>query len=462
MEKFGMEHLQIYEKQRTAGIEYADGEEFAARLEAVGRHILFNARNELYLHMRFLDVALSALGFAMDSRIESIATDGNTIFYNAKVLGGYFKDNRKIINRLYLHQVLHCLFGHVFREAPGESEYWDLACDIAMESIIDEMQIRCVKLPVSWLRESTYKELHAAMKVLTAEGICHYFEKNPPQERKKEKLLREFRVDDHSYWCKKPQKPQEEQTRDKWKDISEKMEMDLDAFSKEASEADGGLKEQLRISHRETMDYRTFLQKFAVLKEEMQVDPDQFDYVFYSLGLSMYGNMPLIEPQEMKEVKKVEEFAVVIDTSMSCSGDVVRAFLEETYSILKEEENFFRKMNLHIIQCDEKVQSDVKIENMEELADYMEHFEVIGSGGTDFRPAFEYVEMLCRKKEFTNLRGLLYFTDGFGIYPRRMPPFQTAFLFMEEEEREADVPPWAMKLMIPRRDVEKMGVKKEV
>lgn len=454
-----MEELQPFEKKKIKGIEYTDGAEFAARLKAVGRHILFNARNELYIHMRFLDVALSALGFAMDSRIESIGTDGNTIFYNARFLGGYFKENRKRINRLYLHQVLHCLFGHVFRKPQGEEQYWDLACDIAMESIIDEMQIRCVKTPVSWLRESTYKELRQELKVLTAEGICHYYQQHPPQAKKMEKLLREFRMDDHSYWCRNPQKPQEEQTRDKWKDISEKMEMDLDAFSKEASEADGGLKEQLRISHRETMDYRTFLQKFAVLKEEVQVDPDQFDYVFYSFGLSMYGNMPLIEPQETKEVRRVEEFAVVIDTSMSCSGDLVRSFLEETYSILKEEENFFRKMNLHIIQCDEKVQSDVKIESMEELTEYMEHFEVIGSGGTDFRPAFAYVEMLCRKKEFTNLKGLLYFTDGFGTYPRRMPPFETAFIFMDEEDRETDVPPWAMKLMIPKRELERMGEK---
>ena len=38
----------------------------------------------------------------------------------------------------------------------------------------------------------------------------------------------------------------------------------------------------------------------------------------------MYGNMPLIEPQEWKEVQKVEEFVIVIDTSMSCSGELVK------------------------------------------------------------------------------------------------------------------------------------------
>ena len=53
--------------------------------------------------------------------------------------------------------------------------------------------------------------------------------------------------------------------------------------------------------------------KFSVLREEVSVDPDSFDYIFYSYGLSMYGNMPAIEPQEWKEVKKVEDFAIVID-----------------------------------------------------------------------------------------------------------------------------------------------------
>ena len=356
---------------------------------------------------------------------------------------------------MYLHMVLHCLLGHVFRKPQGAEEYWDLACDIAMESIIDDMQIRCVKLPVSWEREKLYRELRGSLKVLTAEGICHTLEKWQPDERRLQKWRREFTVDDHSRWCREPEHPKDVKTRDRWQDIREKMEMDLDTFSKEASEGDGGLKEQLKVVQRETMDYRTFLRKFAVLKEAVQVDPDQFDYVFYSYGLSLYGNMPLIEPQETKEVKKIEEFAVVIDTSMSCSGELVRAFLEETYAILSEQESFFRKINLHIIQCDEHVQADTGISSLEELREYMEHFEIIGSGGTDFRPAFTYVEQLIRERKFTNLKGLLYFTDGFGIYPKRMPPFETAFLFMEEEESDTNVPPWAMKLVIKRRELEK-------
>lgn len=431
--------------------------EYARRMENVGRHILFTARNELYLHMRFLDVALSSLDYAMDETVSTVATDGNVIYYNSRYLGSYYKDDRKKVNRAYLHMVLHCLFCHVFTPPKAEDLYWNLACDIAMESIIDGMQVRCVTVPISWLRESTYKELRKKLKVLTAEGIYHVLTRELPGEKKLQQLLREFTVDDHKYWCNKPeQQPKTEQQRDKWKDIREKMETDLNSFSKEAVNADGNLRDQLKIANRETIDYRTFLRKFSVLREEMQMDPDNFDYIFYSYGLSMYGNMPLIEPQESREVMKVEEFAVVIDTSMSCSGDLIKGFLEETYSILKEQESFFRKMNIHIIQSDEKVQSDVKITSEEELQEYMQQFTVVGGGGTDFRPAFAYVEELCRKKEFTNLKGLLYFTDGFGTYPKKMPPFQTAFVFMEEEQSETNVPPWAMKIVLDREELEKM------
>lgn len=441
----------IYEKER----------ELLQRLESVGRHILITTRNELYLHMRFMDIAFSSLGYAMDQTVLDIGCDGNFIFYNSKYLGTLFQKDRKKVNRAYLHMVLHCLFCHVFTPPKEEELYWNLSCDIAIESIIDDMRIRCITTPISWLRESTYKELKSQLKVLSAEGIYRVLTTSLPGEKKIQQLLREFTVDDHSKWVNHSKNdPKTEQQRDKWDDIREKMEMDLNSFSKEAVDADGALRDQLRVANREGVDYRAFLRKFAVLREEIQVDPDNFDYVFYSYGLSLYGNMPLIEPMESREVMKVEEFAIVIDTSMSTSGDLVRNFLAETYSILKEEESFFRKINIHIIQCDEKVQSDQKITCEEELQEYMEHFELAGGGGTDFRPAFAYVHDLCQKKEFTNLKGLLYFTDGFGTYPSKMPPYTTAFVFVGEDEADTEnVPSWAIKIILDPEEIKQAGKK---
>ena len=161
------------------------------------------------------------------------------------------------------------------------------------------------------------------------------------------------------------------------------MQTELETFAKESTQDAGNLLEQMQIENRERYDYREFLRKFSVFREEIGVDADSFDYTFYSYGLRFYGNLPLIEPQEWKEVKKVEEFVIVVDTSMSCSGELVRNFLEETYSVLCEQESFFRKVKIHIIQCDEKVQEDIRITGEKELKAYMEHLEMKGGGGTD-------------------------------------------------------------------------------
>ena len=84
----------------------------------------------------------------------------------------------------------------------------------------------------------------------------------------------------------------------------------------------------------------------------------------------------------------------------------------------------------------------------------MEHFQLYGEGGTDFRPAFEYVEELRQNREFTDLKGMIYFTDGYGIYPEKMPAWRTAFVFLEEDYRDVDVPAWAIKLILQESDLE--------
>ena len=89
-----------------------------------------------------------------------------------------------------------------------------------------------------------------------------------------------------------------------------------------------------------------------------------------------------------------------------------------------------------------------------ELKEYMEHLELIGEGGTDFRPAFEYVNHLIEQGEFYHLKGLIYFTDGKGTYPKKKPPYQTAFIFMQEEYEDVDVPPWAVKLIVDAEDLD--------
>lgn len=443
--------------RRTGPADGQDMEEAAEKLKSLGVSIFCAARDELYFSMRFLDVALSSFVYQMDSSVSPFGTDGAVMYFHPQQLGGLLRENRILVNRGYLHMVFHCIFRHMFKRTDDE-RYWDLSCDIAAEHLIDG----CDKRPVRWsrslLRRETYRKLEAGGRVMNAERIFRELKAWELTEKELSRLEEEFRTDDHRYWENRgPERKKEPELSRKWQEINEKMETDLETFSKEASEENGSFLGQLRVENRERQDYREFLRKFSVLREEMGTDPDTFDYGFYSYGLTLYGNMPLIEPLETREVRRIADFVIVIDTSMSCSGTLVRRFLEETYSVLKQNDSYFRRVNVHIIQCDEKVHSDVKITSEKELKKYMDQFELYGEGGTDFRPAFAYVDELLGRGEFDDLKGLIYFTDGYGIYPSRMPPYKTAFVFLEEDYRDADVPAWAIRLVLREDELESAG-----
>ena len=154
-----------------------------------------------------------------------------------------------------------------------------------------------------------------------------------------------------------------------------------------------------------------------------------------------------------KEVKRIKEFVIAIDTSGSTSGELVQKFVQKTYNILKSTESFFTKINLHIIQCDVTLQEVVKITSQEDFDNYIKTMQIRGLGGTDFRPVFTYVDELIKNKEFVNLKGLIYFTDGYGEFPACKPDYETAFVFIDNDYNNYDVPPWAIKLILKSDEI---------
>ena len=209
----------------------------------------------------------------------------------------------------------------------------------------------------------------------------------------------------------------------------------------------GGKKETLSGIEKRAYDYRRFLKRFTVTREEMELDLDSFDPVAYHYGLMYYGNFPFIEPPETREGNRLEELVIAIDTSGSCKKEIVAKFLGETRSILEEKENFFSRWNVCLIQCDSFVQDVTMIHSPKEWEAYRETITIKGRGGTDFRPVFQKVEELRKQHVFRNLKALIYFTDGDGIYPEQKPDYETAFVFVRQTEKMNLVPKWAKKLL---------------
>lgn len=123
-----------------------------------------------------------------------------------------------------------------------------------------------------------------------------------------------------------------------------------------------------------------------MLHEELHADPEEFDLSYYTYGLSVYGNLPLIEPLESREVKKIHEFVIVIDTSYSTSGELVEQFLRETANILHQSDSFFARSVIRVLQCDNVVRSDAKITGEQEMEAFLRDFNTPWRGRHGFSP----------------------------------------------------------------------------
>ncbi len=455
-------------------------EEQTKKRSRFAKDVLRLSRNQLLVNLRFLDASMSRLK-PVETEAILFGTDGRVLAYDPRyVLRGY-KSDRALPVRNYLHAVLHCVYRHNFIHTLSDQTLWNLACDIAVEYSITQLGLNATEAERQKRQLLVYQKLQQNVKLLTAEKLYRYMldqDLHPIRIAEWQEL---FKGDDHALWYMSEDEKNalglgggdgnqsndgDEDGEDgengvsitiygseeDWKQLAERMQIDLETFSKGQGRNPGGLMQNLKEVNRERYDYTAFLKKFAVRGEAMKINDDEFDYIFYTYGLQLYENMPLIEPLEYKEVKSIREFVIAIDTSGSVAGETVQRFIQKTYNILKSTESFFSKINVHIIQCDADIQEDAKITSQEEFDEYLKTMRIRGLGGTDFRPVFSYVDKLIEQKEFTNLKGLIYFTDGFGTFPAKKPSYETAFVFLQEEYNNLDVPPWAIKLILKQEE----------
>ena len=461
------------------------------RADGLAREVLDLARSTLLVHLRFLDLALSR--FTPVSYPGTLATDGQKLFYDVYYLLNAYRQEQNRPVRDYLHMVLHCVFHHLFTGPGIDRRCWDLACDIAVEAAIRDLDLPCAACRRDRAQEETLAALAEQVHPLTAEKLYRHLLDQNLRPDQIAQLRQPFLADDHRAWylpvkggssaggegqepppeggipardkqgrggssARRKQDPpsgteERKELEKAWKEISRRIQVDLETASRRHGLDAGSLVQSLRPVTREHYDYADFLRRYMSLGEVVQVNNDEFDYIFYTYGLSLYGNMPLVEPLEYKEVRRIREFVVAIDTSGSVSGGLVQRFVTKTYNILRQQENFFTKINLHIIQCDAQIQEDAHITCQRDFEDYLAHMELHGFGGTDFRPVFQYVDQLIRDGAFTNLRGMIYFTDGAGIFPERKPDYDAAFVFVGDEGLDPDVPVWAIKLVLQSEEI---------
>lgn len=416
--------------------------------QEMAEKILDHISCEIYVDLRFFKIALSALEPREQEGLLAMATNGTYLYYESGKLMELFRKNERFLQRAYLHTVLHCIFFHLWTRGKRDRRLWNLACDIVCEYTIDYMDKPCTRRILSYTREQVYGRLKEEKIPISAQAIYGWL----LHQEEIDLLYQEFYTDDHTFWPKEEEgqsareQKQSQDAKKNWEKISRQTRLEKQRSKGEDSEGDSFMLQQLKAS-RSKRSYESFLRQFSVLREELRMDPDEFDMTFYTYGLQVYGKMPLIEPLETKETYKIRDFVIALDTSYSVSGELVQRFLEETFTILTEKDSFFYRNRIHIIQCDDMVRMDEEVHSLSEIESMLARFTMVGGGNTDFRPVFAYVDELIQEGKLKNMCGLLYFTDGKGIYPSKCPKYKSAFLYLEDYD-EARVPAWAITMKL--------------
>lgn len=440
------------EEKGSAGGTVSSGARF-------GERILRLVRSRLQIKLPEFSAAFGNFEFQPFSGILGFGTDGGRVYYDDEILADKFLSDEEELLRDYFHMVLHGLYLHVPAAAKREETVWNAACDWEAEYLAQTDFRFLFEREQPQEKQRWFHLLETICRPVQAEALYGWLLSHPQECTE---IGRVFHRDDHAMWRKTAEKEKacgkegqhgtsaavSRQTAEaaRWNRIRSQIHLCTQEQRRRQGTKSGSLSYEVELKKHKVYDYRKFLKRYAVFREELQIDQDNFDYLPYIYSRQHYENLVLLEPLESAEVHKLEELVIAIDTSGSCSGKVVQRFLEETYQILSCQENFFKRIHVVLIQCDSMIQGCAEIHSQAEWEAYIKNLKVQGFGGTDFRPVFSLVEKMRQKGRLRNLKGLLYFTDGDGIYPQKPPDYETAFVFLNRQYEKQKIPHWAVKL----------------
>lgn len=376
-------------------------------------------------------------------------TDGKRIYFGEKQLLFQTASGGAELAVLGLcHTVLHDLFLHPFGAKGKRRDIYDVACDITVAYYTDFLGVPFGGRKHSDYRKRLYKSIIDEFGGITESFCSAYLAKK--SEGEISEISEVLKVCDHSLWDRSDEKngdggggnppedgDDEKSAEKQWIEIAKKV---LPRLGKDQRE----LKRKLENITGGKRDYRKLLERF-IKTSEKKTPSDDFDYIFYCYGLSLYKNVPLIERLETSDKKDYSQIVVAIDVSGSTEGEPVKRFLKEVYSICSQI-SARDKLKLRIIQCDSEIRSDEVINGDEDFRNKMREFKLEGGGGTDFRPVFE--RLALDRKRGAKIRALLYFTDGYGTFPTDNPDFKVCFLLYGENADDIKIPYFAYKIVL--------------
>lgn len=374
-----------------------------ARLKAALRTLVLD-------HPFFGHLALSlALRRETLGRTTTVATDGESLYYDESFVSEY--DPEDLVT-VFAHEVLHLALFHHTRRGDRDVERWNNAGDYAINLLLQDAGFR---VPSDWLIDAQYRgmtteQIFDALKPRQDEqGDEPHF--SPDGEANVGTGSEDSSNDSgNGQELSEPAHPQGGQSSpgNVW-DATEpaQQEAEWHVLVKQAAGLAammGRLPANVVTAIEEVaqprIDWRSVLRRFV-----QQIAAS--DYSWRRPNRRCVANRVFVPELRAESMPAI---VVVADTSGSTRG-VLDVFMAELRSIQDEcqpEETIL-------------VMADAAVHRVERFGrDEPIQCEFVGMGGTDFRPAFQYLEA-----EQINPACLIYLTDGDGEYPEVPSEFPT-------------------------------------
>lgn len=420
------------------------------------------ARTRLILEKPFLGALVMHLPLkaADPNWCKTTATDARNFFFNPDYIARLTLEQTQFV---LAHEAMHCALSHFNRRNHRQKHRWDVACDYAVNMILDEERMRG---PDNAL-------MNAAYRGLTAEEIYPVLHEDPPEETQDMHLFDnepsegggegEPQEQNESEQGKgqnerqepsqgesggKPDQQQDQQKGGKGQGNESQQDTDSQPSAQQTSEApppppadpdqlDEQWKSRLAAAAQAARQAGKLSQSMMRLVDNLlspqlpwrallaryMMNAARDDYSFQRTSRREAGNpgdamMPRLYSQGVNVI-------VLLDTSGSVTRDELQEFLSEIDALKAQV-----RADVTLHACDDKLaKAGPWRYAMWEAIQLPE--EMAGGGGTDFRPAFEWIQ-----REHLSPDLLVYFTDAEGEFPVREPTYPVVWLV----KGKADVP----------------------
>lgn len=354
----------------------------------------------------------------------AMATDGKHVFFNPDWVSTVTDAELKGV---FCHEISHCALGHPWRRGSRDPRGWNEACDLAVNPILLDSGFT---LPKDALFDPAFKGMYAEQIYARRQKIGGFpkpkpkgGQPGPKGDQEENESGGDSDQDGDEEGSGKPnggdsdqegsgggEEPQDGQWGEVIDASDDPMAAEKEAEWKvavtqaaNAAKLQGKLPGQLeRLVEevvRNKVDWKSALRRFC-----QQVRANDYSWRFPNrryIADDIY--LPSLRDEMLPPI------VVVVDTSGSIGAREMDSFASEITSIFDE----CKPERVHVVYC------DARVAHVQEF----EPGDVIklvprGGGGTDFRPAFDWV-----KQQAIDPACMIYLTDTYGTFPDQEPEY---------------------------------------